>query len=71
MQTKKQAKGDPDCEAACKEAYRDCVKNCFRVLVDCLATAKNDEEREQCRSRFRSCMQLCKEARDLCVKECG
>lgn len=62
---------DDSCTDACSEAYMDCIRNCFRVLVDCLASARSEEEKTTCRERFARCMAVCKEARELCLRECG
>ena len=61
---------DELCVEACKAAYGSCVGNCNQVLLDCLATASSEEEREQCRTRFKKCMELCKEARQACLETC-
>lgn len=61
---------DKECSDACKDAYKDCVKNCNKVLVDCLASAKNDKEKEACKERFKKCMHLCKEAKEICLEVC-
>lgn len=74
-QQKQQAKKQPadeDCKEACKAAYVDCVKNCFRVLTDSLGTAGDDEaKRKQAKERFKKCMALCKEAKATCLETCG
>jgi hypothetical protein len=61
---------DKDCDDACKDAYKDGVKNCNKVLIECLATAKNDEGKAACKTRFKKCMALCKEAKEICLEAC-
>lgn len=62
---------DPECEKACGAAYQDSVKNCVKVLEECLATAKTPAQEDECKTRFRKCMALAKKARDICREACS
>ena len=62
---------DMACQDACKAAYASAVSQCSKVLMDCLALAKNDADREQCKAHFEKCMALAKDARDICLATCG
>ncbi len=62
---------DKQCKDACDDAYRSSVGNCNKVLIDCLAEAGDDEDKKKvCKTRFRKCMKLCKEAREICKEIC-
>ena len=62
---------DKSCKEACAEAYKDSVKNCNKILIECLAEAGDDnEKKKKCKERFNRCMKLCKEAREICNEAC-
>jgi hypothetical protein len=62
---------DKQCKEACDEAYKNAVGNCNKLLIDCLAAAGDDEEKKkQCKERFRKCMKLCKESKEICNAAC-
>ena len=58
------------CVEACKAAYGGCVGTCNQMLIDCLARSLSEEERQQCKERFKKCMELCKEVRQACLESC-
>jgi hypothetical protein len=62
---------DKGCQDACNAAYSGAVAQCTNVLTSCLALAKNDAESEACKDRFRKCMALAKEVREICLGTCG
>lgn len=62
---------DKDCIKTCDDAYQDCVKACFRVLVQCLADADTPEKKAACKERFEKCKGLCDEAKRICVENCS
>ena len=49
----------------CDDAYKECIKKVTAVLEDCLATAKDDAAKKECRARYTRGMRLCKEAHDI------
>jgi len=62
---------DKQCKDACDDAYKASVGNCNKVLIDCLAEAGDDEVKKNlCKERFRKCMKLSREAREICHDIC-
>ncbi len=62
---------DQDCIKTCEDAYRDRVKTCFRVLVECLEAADTPEKKATCKDRFSKCKQIGEEAKRICIENCG
>lgn len=52
-------------QEGCNEAFKECIKKITDVLVTCLAIAKNDAEKQECRERYKRGMRLCKEAYEI------
>ena len=62
---------DKACVDACTGAYGSCVGHCNDVLIKCLETAASPEAKQQCKERFKICMERCKEARETCIETCN
>jgi hypothetical protein len=62
---------DKQCKEACDDAYKNCVGNCNKVLIECLAEAGDDDAKKtQCKERFKKCMKLCRAAGQICNEVC-
>ena len=64
------ATSDGQAPPACDDAYRQSVVQCYSVLVAGLASAKGDVDVQACRERFERGIQLCLEARQICMATC-
>jgi hypothetical protein len=62
---------DQKCIEACEAAYASGVRRCNDVLMDCLAIATSEAQKQQCKESFKRCMELCKEAREACLETCN
>ena len=51
--------------AACDDTFKECIKKITGVLEDCLANAKDEKARQDCKSRYKRGMKLCKDAHDI------
>ncbi len=62
--------GDQVCKEACDEAFKDGITGCYGLLADCLLTAADEEEKAGCKAASVSCMELNKQASNICMDEC-
>ncbi len=62
---------DQDGLDACKAAYQAGIENCNQILITNLATATTDDQKQAAIDQFEKCVQLCKEARQICEQAVG